>query len=123
MRTVRSLLMVSILFSSLPGWTSGHAQSNDLQTFTGEVIDTICAGYKGHDHMMQQMKSMGADKKTCIQKCLQLGGKYALYNAANGTVYTITNPDKVAAFGGQQVEITGTLEKKKLTISDIKPVE
>ena len=123
MRTVRSLLGVSILFLSIAGWGAGHTESNDVQTLTGEVIDTICAGYKGHDRMMQQMKSMGTDKKTCVQKCLQLGGKYALYDAANGTVYTITNPEKVEAFAGQQVEITGTLDKKKLTITEIKAAD
>jgi hypothetical protein len=70
--------------------------------------------------MMQQMKSMGTDHETGIQKCLQLGGKYALYDATNGTVYALANPDKVRAFDGQKVEVTGTLEKKELTITEIK---
>lgn len=86
-------------------------------------MDTICAAYKGHARMMREMKSMGSDKPSCIQKCLQLGGKYALYNAADGTVYTIANPEKARAFGGQEVQIIGTLDKKKLTISEIKTLD
>src|SRR5215472_9518946 len=85
-------------------------------------MDTICASYNGHARMMREMKSMGTDKGSCIQKCLQLGGKYALYNATNGTVYTIANPEKARAFDGQEVEVTGTLDKKKLTITEIKPL-
>jgi hypothetical protein len=102
---------------------SDRSQSSMQQSFTGEIIDTICAQYKGHQHMMQEMKSMGTDKQTCIQKCLQLGGKYALYNSDSGTVYLITNPDKALEFGGQEVQVTGTLNKKKLTITEIKPLE
>jgi hypothetical protein len=70
--------------------------------------------------MMQQMKSMGTEKATCIQKCEQLGGKLALLNASTGAVYAISNPEKAEAFAGKQVQITGTLNKKKITISDIK---
>jgi len=73
--------------------------------------------------MMREMKSMGTDKPSCIRKCLQLGGKYALYNATNGTVYAIANPEKARAFDGQEVEVTATLDKKKLTITEIKLLE
>src|SRR5215831_10281083 len=111
-------LPLAIVLSSF-AWGSGHSQPSVPQAFQGEIMDTICTGYKGHARMMREMKSMGTDKDSCIRKCLQLGGKYALYNATSGTVYTIANPDKARAFGGQEVEVTGTLDKKKLTIREI----
>lgn len=121
MRVARMFSLPLVLALTSPVWGSRHSQAGAPQTLTGEIMDTICAGYKGHTHMMQQMKSMGTDTKTCIQKCLQLGGKYALYNATNGTVYTIADLEKVRAFDGQEVEVTGSLEKKKLTVTEITP--
>lgn len=38
-----------------------------------------------------------------------------------GAVYTIANPEKVRAFDGQEVMVTGTRERKKLTITEINP--
>lgn len=122
-RFARWFLLPSIVVLSALSWASGHSEPKTPQTFTGEIMDTICAAYKGHARMMREMKSMGSDKPSCIQKCLQLGGKYALYNAADGTVYTIANPEKARAFGGQEVQIIGTLDKKKLTISEIKTLD
>ena len=122
MRVTRLFSLPLAIILSIFAWGSGHSQASTPQTFTGEIMDTICAGYKGHTRMMRQMKSMGTNKDSCVEKCLQLGGKYALYNATSGTVYTIANPEKARAFGGQEVEITGTLDKKKLTITEIKPL-
>ena len=112
---------LAILLSNF-AWGSGHSQTSAPQTFTGEIMDSICVGYKGHARMMREMKSMGTNKDSCIEKCLQLGGKYALYNATSGTVYPIANPEKARAFGGQVVEVSGTLDKKKLTITEIQPL-
>lgn len=117
MRVARLFSLPLVLGLSSFAWSSGASAP---QAFTGEIMDTICAGYKGHGRMMREMKSMGTNKQSCIQKCLQLGGKYALYNATNGTVYTIANPDKARAFDGQEVEVTGILNKKKLTVTEIK---
>ena len=46
---------------------------------------------------------------------------YGLYDATSGTVYTIANPEKARAFDGQEVVVPETQEKKKLTITEIKP--
>ena len=121
MRVARMSSLPLALVLTSPVWGSGHSQAGAPQTITGEIMDTICAGYKGHARMMQQMKSVGTDKKMGIQMCIQLGGKYALYNATNGAVYTTANPEKVRGFDGQEVEVTGSLEKKKLTATEIKP--
>ena len=116
-------LMITVYL--LTTWTSASTQPSpeSAQSLTGEIMDTLCAHYKGHQYMMQQMKSMGTDKKTCIQKCLQLGGKLALYNASTRTVYVITNPERAEPFEGQTVEISGTVKKDKVTIQEIKAIE
>jgi hypothetical protein len=116
-----ALLLIFLMFASLLlTGASKQSQPAGVQTFTGEIIDTICAEYRGHLHMMQEMKSMGTDKVSCTQKCIQLGAKYALYDAAKQTVYGIQDQDRVSAFAGRQVQITGTLNKKKIKISEIK---
>lgn len=119
---VAALILLMAGFPAI-GWSSSPTKPDGAQVFAGEIIDTLCAEHKGHQYMMQQMKSMGTDKQTCIQKCLQLGAKLALYDAANGAVYIIANQDQAEPFAGRQVQITGTLNKKKLNISSIRPSE
>ena len=100
---------------------SAWATPPGVQTFTGEITDTICARYKGHAHMMEELKSMGKEKKTCIKHCMeQLGASYVLYDEAKQTTYEITDQDKIAAFAGQKVRVSGTLQKnKKIEVTDI----
>lgn len=104
---------------------SKKPQSTGTQTFKGEIMDTLCASYKGHEHMMQELRSMGTDKKSCIKQCLLLGAKYALYDATRQTTYRIDDQDKdkVEPFAGRQVQITGTLDKKTIKVTDMKPAE
>lgn len=123
MKGYARLVAVGILtFLTIAGWAAKKPQSGDTQTFSGEVMDTLCASYGSHQHMMQQLKSMGSDKKTCIKQCLLLGAKYALYDDAKHSYYRIDDQakDKVEPFAGQHVRITGTLEKKTIKVSDIK---
>ena len=81
---VRSVYLTLLTAFVVPVAAAGADRSNQstaIQTFTGEIMDLLCAGYKGHDYMMQQMKSIGSDKKTCINRCLtQLGAKYVLFD-------------------------------------------
>ena len=123
MKGHKQLLIVSILtFSTIAGWAAKKPQSGEMQTFSGEVMDTLCASYGSHQHMMEQLKSMGTDKETCIKQCLLLGAKYALYDDAKHTYYRIDDSarDKVGPFAGQRVRITGALDKKTIKVSDIK---
>ncbi len=91
----------------------GSKKPAPVQTFTGEIMDSLCARYKGHSYMMQQMKSMGGDKKTCVRNCInQLGSKYVLFDTGQQAVYRIDNPDKVAPLAGHTVRISGVLLKK-----------
>ena len=123
MKGHRKLLVVGILtFSTIAGWAAKTPQSADVQTFSGEIIDTLCAANGSHQKMMQQMKSMGNDKATCVKQCLLLGAKYALYDDAKKTFYRLDDQakDKVEPFAGQRVQVTGTLDKKTIKVSDIK---
>jgi hypothetical protein len=102
-------------------WTMPPRDAQGAQTFTGEITDTICARYKGHAHMMEELKTMGNDKKTCIKKCIeQLGAHYVFYDDGKQTTYEITDQDKIAAFAGHKVRVSGTLQKnKKIEVSDV----
>lgn len=122
-KTKTLLLILSVFSCFLLTGAFKQSQPAGVQTFSGEIIDTICAEYRGHQHMMQEMKSMGTDKVSCTQKCIQLGAKYALYDPAQQTVYGIQDQDKVNSFAGRQVQITGTLNKKKIKVSEIKATD
>ena len=101
-------------------WAGPTGQS-DSQVFTGEIMDSLCAKDGTHDKMMDQMKSMGRDKATCAQKCIQLGAKYVLFDPAKKTVYTLDDQDKAAAFAGRKVQVKGTMDKKKIKVASIEP--
>jgi hypothetical protein len=115
----RILLLLQTLLLTLPLW----AGQSGPQTFTGEIMDSVCAKNGSHDEMMEEMKSMGRDKITCSQKCIQLGGKYVLYDTARKVVYNLDDPDKVDAFAGRKVRISGTLEKNKIKIASIQAAD
>ncbi len=115
----RILLLLSTTLLALPLW----AGSGGPQVFTGEVMDSVCAKNGSHDEMMDEMKSMGHDKATCSQKCIQLGAKYVLYDAAKKTVYNLDDPDKVESFAGRKVRVSGTLEKNKIKIANVQAAD
>ena len=103
---------------------SGAAQADsNLQTFSGEIMDDLCAKDKTHSKMMEEMKSMGNDPAVCSRKCVELGAKYVLYDRQKDTVYSIEDQDKAEAFAGRKVRISGTFDKKKIKIAKIEPAE
>ena len=109
--------LVSFLLACCLGLTqSGQAQS---QTFSGEIMDDLCAKDKTHQGMMEQMKSMSNDPVTCTKKCVELGAHYVLYDHKKDTVYKIDNQEKAEPFAGKQVRIQGTIQKNKLKIASI----
>lgn len=112
----------SMWFLASVMWAGPTGQS-DSQVFTGEIMDSVCAKDGTHDKMMDEMKSMGRDKVTCTQKCIQLGGKYVLFDPAKGTVFVLDDQDKAATFAGRKVQVKGTMEKKKIKVSDIEAAD
>ena len=108
------------LLLAAPFLGASPKQAN-AQSFSGEIMDSLCAKDGSHEKMMEEMKSMGRDKKTCTIKCIQLGAKYVLYDNSKHTAYVLDDQDKAEAFAGQTVNVLGTLEKSKLKIESIEP--
>jgi hypothetical protein len=84
------------------------------RSFTGEIMDSQCAGMGSHARMMQGMDAKTS--KECTQKCIQMGGKYTLFDPASKTAYQLDNQEKVASFAGRKVTVKGTLDAASKTI-------
>jgi len=92
------------------------------RNFTGEIMDSQCAATGSHASMLK-MSGLGdkdpndpVAKKMCTQKCVQMGGKYVLYDAAEKAVYQLDDQDKAKEFAGQKVKVTGTYDEASKTI-------
>ena len=94
------------LFASLSIFAQGS------QTFTGEIMDSQCAALGGHQVMAQK----GESAKDCTSRCVNLGGKYVLFDLANKTAYQLDDQKKPAMFPGAKVKVTGTLDTSTKTI-------
>jgi|SRR5579863_799304 hypothetical protein len=110
------LLLTTPLMEAQPKDQPGKANA---QTFSGEIMDSLCAKDGSHEKMMDEMKSMGRDKNTCATKCAQLGSKYVLFDADKKTIYGLDDQDKAEAFAGQRVRVLGTLTKNKIKVENI----
>jgi hypothetical protein len=108
------------LLLAVPFW-GAPPKPADAQAYSGEIMDSLCAKNGSHDKMMDEMKSMGHDKKNCSMKCVQLGAKYVLYDASTKKTYALDDQDKAETFAGQTVHVTGTLEKNKIKVGSIEP--
>jgi hypothetical protein len=82
-------------------------------SFSGEIMDEACAKGGGHESMFKKMGTN--DAKKCTEACVKMGSKYVLFNA-DKTYYVLSDQKKPAAFAGQKVEVTGTLNKATKTI-------
>ncbi len=77
-------------------------------TFTGEIMDKMCAQMNSHDNMM---KAEGASNaKDCTLKCVKDGGSFALYDSASKKVYPLEDTKQVREYAGQRVQISGTYD-------------
>lgn len=116
------LILFSMCFLAIAMW-AGPTGQTDSQVFTGEIMDSLCAKDGSHDKMMDEMKSMGRDKATCTQKCIQLGAKYVLFDPSKKTAFVLDDQDKAAAFAGRKVQVKGTMDKKKIKVATIEPAD
>lgn len=92
------------------------------KTFSGEIMDSQCAKNSSHA-MMLKKEGMGDKdpndpmvKAMCTKNCVKMGGKYVLFDPASKTVYELDDQSKPEQFAGQQVKVTGTLDKANKTI-------
>jgi uncharacterized protein DUF5818 len=87
---------------------------NPANTFTGEIMDSQCS--KMGSHAMMQKQHAGLTEKDCTLACVKNGGKFVLFDAAKQIVYTLDDQKKPAAFAGQKVKVTGTVDSATNTI-------
>lgn len=124
MKITHNLLLAVMLVMMPVGPTwAGQSDEGGLQTFSGEVMDDLCAKDKSHAKMMEEMKSMGNDPVVCSKKCVQLGAKYVLYDRQKDVIYPLADQDKAEEFAGHKVRISGTIEKKKIKIVKIESAD
>lgn len=112
-----SLLALTLLV--LPLFALPMQSGNAPRTFTGEVMDSICAPSGSHAATITKMPSMGSNSETCTKKCMALGAKYMLYDQESHTAYSVENQDELARFAGHKVRITGTVAGSKISVEKI----
>jgi hypothetical protein len=55
----------------------------------------------------------------CAQKCIK-GGDAAVLVTPEGTVYKISNQDKITSFAGKNVTVSGDLKGDTITVTAVK---
>lgn len=92
------------------------------KTFKGEIMDSQCAMNGSHAEMLKKegMGDKNANdpmaRKMCTENCVKMGGKYVLYDSAAKKVYQLDDQTKPQQFAGQNVRVSGTLDKGSETI-------
>jgi hypothetical protein len=99
---MKKLLM---LFAVVLTFTLAHAL--DKGKWTGFIGDDKC-GVKGNNK----------DHADCARSCVQGGAKPVF--VVGDKVYTISNPEKVEKFVGEEVTIKGTITNDVLEIKSVK---
>jgi hypothetical protein len=62
------------------------------------------------------MMKQGENPKDCTVRCVAMGGKYVLVDAAAKMVYQLDDQKKPVAFAGAKVKVTGTYDTSTKTI-------
>jgi hypothetical protein len=91
------------------------AQNGSPQTFSGEIMDSICAAKGSHDGMMKQQNAK--DAKECTLNCVDHGARFVLYDPVTKTTYQLSDQSKAKDYAGQNVKITGTPDRTTNTIN------
>ncbi len=93
--------------------TLAYAAPKD-HTFTGEIMDNMCAKNGSHDAMMK--KENIANAKDCTNGCVKMGGKYVLYNKTTKRTYQLDDQTKPVDYAGQDVKVMGSYDRATHTI-------
>ena len=121
MRRSLALALATVVLSSL----SFAAPKGKI--FKGEIMDSQCAMNASHAEMLKKEGMGDKDpndsmvKAMCTKNCVKMGGKYVLYDAASKKVYQLDDQTKPEQFAGQNVKVTGTLDKDNIHVTDIAP--
>lgn len=109
-------VLAAVLLSSL------SFAAPKAKTFKGEIMDSQCAMNRSHAEMLKKegMGDKNANdpmaKKMCTENCVKMGGKYVLYDSAAKKVYQLDDQTKPQQFAGQNVKVSGTIDKASETI-------
>jgi Protein of unknown function (DUF5818) len=90
------------------------APSGAVNSFAGEISDSMCAGMGGHEQMIQSGKVKNA--KDCTLECVKMGATYVLYNPATKTTYQLDDQKTPEQFAGEKVTVKGSLDAATNTI-------
>ena len=94
---------------ALPRDATALAQQGNRQTFTGTITDSMC---EKADHSGMRMGPTDAE---CTRACVEEhDASFVLYDGKN--VYLLSDQRSPAAFAGQKVTVTGTLDARTKTI-------
>ena len=83
-------------------------------TFSGEIMDSMCAGMGGHEQMLQSGKVKNA--RECTLECVKMGATFVLYDPATKAIYQLDDQKTPAQFAGEKVNVTGSLDASTHTI-------
>lgn len=111
MKKLRILGAVAVLLLVAGGYAALRAH-----TFTGEITDGTCGNNGSHMMMPDAGGDPVAAAKKCTLGCVRLGETFVLYNAATKTLYDLSDQKTPEQFAGEQVIVTGTLNKTTMTI-------
>jgi hypothetical protein len=114
---------IRVIAASLLLLGTSYAQKE--RTFTGEIMDSLCAKDGSHA-AMEKAHGMPADKssdKACTLACAKVGGSFVLYDPATKTVYQLSDQAKAEQFAGDKVKVTGDYEdaSQTITVTKIQP--
>lgn len=118
-RTVVSVLIVAAVVLMAPGPTRSSqekAKKAKSKVFVGEIYDSACAAKGTHEAMAPMMGVKADDHKQCTLKCVDIGAKFVLLDAAKKVVYELDDQQKPKEFAGEKVKVTGTLAADSKTI-------
>jgi hypothetical protein len=99
---------------SQAGSKSGQKQNNTPLSYTGEIMDSKCAGQGSHNQVMAKEGVKTA--KDCTLLCMKDGSKFVLYSADAKTSFNLDDQDKPREYAGEKVTIVGTYDGETKTI-------
>jgi hypothetical protein len=97
-------LLAGVLFLNAPLLSAAQKK-----TLTGTISDAMC----GAKHKMTDVSAA-----ECTNKCVGMGGKYAL--VVGSTVYELEGKaDDLKNLAGEKVKLTGTVDGKKIQVESV----
>jgi hypothetical protein len=111
---MKKFALAAIGLALVGGFLSAGLAAQKTMYFTGEIMDSECAGAGSHEQMISTRNMK--DAKTCTLGCVKNGSVFVLYDTDTKTVFQLDNQKKPRSFAGTKVMVTGVLENDNKTI-------